>query len=120
MPNNGISCPQNSELGIEVKHIPGRCTSLCQPVDVGFNKPFKSRIQKMWIKWLINEGINQGTTSLPTRRNVAICWVNKAMGQMKKGQWIIWNTWLKMGFEGFDKGQGEGVLGVLKEVEGII
>ena len=29
------------ELGVEVKHIPGRCTSLCQPFNVGFNKPFK-------------------------------------------------------------------------------
>ncbi len=37
------------ELGVEVKHIPGGCTSLCQPVDVGFNKPFKSRVRKMWI-----------------------------------------------------------------------
>ncbi len=25
------------ELGVEVKHIPGGCTSLCQPVDAGFN-----------------------------------------------------------------------------------
>ncbi len=32
------------ELGVKVKHIPGRFTSLCQPVDVGFNKPFKSRV----------------------------------------------------------------------------
>jgi hypothetical protein len=32
------------ELGVEVQHIPGRCTSLCQPVDVGFNKPFKDRM----------------------------------------------------------------------------
>ncbi len=38
------------ELGVKVKHIPGRCTSLCQPFDVGFHKPFESRIQKMWIK----------------------------------------------------------------------
>jgi hypothetical protein len=29
------------ELGMEVKHIPGECASLCQAVDVGFNKPFK-------------------------------------------------------------------------------
>jgi hypothetical protein len=29
------------ELGVEVQHILGRCTSLCQLVDVGFNKPFK-------------------------------------------------------------------------------
>jgi hypothetical protein len=32
------------ELGVEVKQIPGGCTSLCQQVDVGFNKPFKSRV----------------------------------------------------------------------------
>ncbi len=32
------------ELGVEVKHIPGGCTSLCQPVDIGFNKPFKSHV----------------------------------------------------------------------------
>jgi hypothetical protein len=35
------------DLGVEVKHIPGRCTSLCQPVDVGFNKPFKFCVRKM-------------------------------------------------------------------------
>ncbi len=29
------------ELGVEVQHIPDGCTSLCQPVNVGFNKPFK-------------------------------------------------------------------------------
>ena len=29
------------ELGVEVKHIPGGCTSLCQPIDVGINKPFR-------------------------------------------------------------------------------
>ena len=28
-------------LGVEVEHIPGGCTCLCQPVDVGVNKPFK-------------------------------------------------------------------------------
>jgi hypothetical protein len=60
------------ELGVEVKHIPGGCTSLCQPVDVGFNEPFKSCVQKMWIKWLIAKGVNKSTTSLPTRRNVAV------------------------------------------------
>ncbi len=27
-----------SELGIEVIHIPGRCTGLCQPLNVGVNK----------------------------------------------------------------------------------
>jgi len=29
------------DLGVEVQHIPGGCTALCQPVDVGVNKPLK-------------------------------------------------------------------------------
>jgi DDE superfamily endonuclease len=32
------------DLGIEVNHIPGGCTGLTQPVDIGINKPFKNRI----------------------------------------------------------------------------
>ncbi len=32
------------KLGIEVQHIPGECTSFCQPVDVGFNKLFENCI----------------------------------------------------------------------------
>ena len=31
------------DLGVEVIHIPGGCTGLTQPVDVGVNKPFKCR-----------------------------------------------------------------------------
>jgi DDE superfamily endonuclease len=35
------------DMGVEVIHIPSGCTSLCQPVDVGFNKPFKDRIRRL-------------------------------------------------------------------------
>ena len=45
------------DLGVEVEHIPGGCTSLCQPVDIGINKPFKAFLHKAWEKWMINEGI---------------------------------------------------------------
>jgi len=41
------------EMGVEVIHIPGGCTSLCQPVDVGFNKSFKDRIRRLWTTWMI-------------------------------------------------------------------
>ena len=40
MMNSVVNAIQN--LGVEVKHIPGGCTSLCQPVDIGINKPFKA------------------------------------------------------------------------------
>jgi hypothetical protein len=107
------------ELGVKVKHIPGGCTSLCQPVDVGINKPFKSNVRKMWINWMIAEGVQEGTTSSPTRRDVAV-WVDEAMAKMKEKQQIIKNAWLKMGFKWFDKEEGEEVLGELGGMKGIV
>jgi hypothetical protein len=47
-------------------------------------------------------------------------WVDKAMAQMKEEQRIIKNAWLKMGFAWFNEEEGEGVLGVLEGVEGIV
>ncbi len=91
------------ELGIEVKHVPGGFTSLCQPVDVGFNKPFsKDCVRHQWISWMISEGIINGTTSSPTRRDVA-GWVDRAMGEMKEVVGIIHNAWTKTGYEWFAK-----------------
>jgi hypothetical protein len=86
------------ELGIEVKHIPGGCTFLCQPVDVGFNKPFKDCIRRQWVSWMIAEGVIHGTTSPPMRRDVAT-WVDRMMAEMKSEVGIIRNTWLKTGYE---------------------
>ena len=34
-----------NDLGVEVHHIPGGCTGLCQPIDVGYNRPFKCRLR---------------------------------------------------------------------------
>ena len=34
------------DFGAWVEHIPGECTILCQPVNVGFNKPFKNNVRK--------------------------------------------------------------------------
>ena len=50
-------------MGCKVQHIPGRCTCLCQPVDVGYNKPFKSQACTSWVRWMILDGILHGTTS---------------------------------------------------------
>ena len=58
-------------LGVEVEHIPGGCTYLCQPVDVGVNKPFKKQLRDRWESWMVAEGIIHGTTSPPTREKIA-------------------------------------------------
>jgi len=77
-------------LGVEVQHIPGGCTSLCQPVDIGVNKPFKNRLRSEWEKWMILEGLEHGTTSPPTRADI-IRWCRFAMNdlpeQMVKNAW---------------------------------
>jgi hypothetical protein len=38
-----------NQLSVKVKHIPRGCTSLCQPINFGFNKPFNDWIHKSWI-----------------------------------------------------------------------
>ena len=88
------------EMGVEVTHIPGGCTSLCQPVDVGFNKPFKSHIRQDWESWMLFEGLVHGTTSAPTREEVA-GWIAKAFRHMQ-GSPIVKNAWLKTDYEWFD------------------
>ncbi len=97
------------ELGVEVKHIPGGCTSLCQPVDIGFNKPFKDRLQKLWVLWMIAEGDIHGTTSAPTRLNVTT-WFHDAMRQMSREGAMIRNAWLETEYEWFNKNEGGGEL----------
>ena len=41
-------------LGVLVIHIPGGCTGLTQPLDVGINRSFKARCRRRWEDWLIN------------------------------------------------------------------
>jgi len=86
------------ELGVEVQHIPGECTSLCQPVDVGFNKPFKDRMRRQWINWMTNEGVVHDTTSLPSRLDVAK-WVHAAMLEMKGRGDLIGKGWKRHDYE---------------------
>ena len=52
-------------LGVEVEHIPSGCTYLCQPVDIGINKPYKKHLQMRWECWMMAEGLINGTTSPP-------------------------------------------------------
>ena len=38
----------------DVAMIPGGCTSLLQPADLSWNKPFKDHLREAWDDWLIN------------------------------------------------------------------
>jgi len=76
------------EMGVEVHHIPGGCTGLCQPVDVGINRPFKSRIRQMWTNWMIDEGLELG--SHPTRGQV-VEWSLNAFKELTEP--LVRNSW---------------------------
>ena len=89
------------EMGVEVIHIPGGCTGLCQPVDVGFNKPFKDRIRKRWIEWMIADGLATGTTTSPTRKVVAE-WIDAVITDKRNEATIVKNAWKKTGYEWFE------------------
>ena len=36
--------------------IPAGLTSLCQPLDISINKPFKDNLQKEWHEWMVQGG----------------------------------------------------------------
>jgi hypothetical protein len=77
-------------LGVEVEHIPGGCTYLCQPVDIGVNKPFKTRMRDSWEAWMIEDGLRTGTTTPPTCAHIAE-WCSRAYKDLPAS--IIRNAW---------------------------
>ena len=77
-------------LGVEVVHILGGCTSLCQPVDIGVNKPLKNRLCSEWQTWMINEGMPHWTISAPTRAHISESCrfaMNDLPAQMVRNAW---------------------------------
>jgi DDE superfamily endonuclease len=79
------------ELGVEVQHIPGGCTGLTQPVDVGINKPLKNRIRNKWEDYMLTEGLLHNRTKPPSRQRLA-AWCIDSMKEMDEQ--IVKNSWL--------------------------
>ena len=72
---------QIASLGIEVIHIPGGCTGLCQPLDVGVNKPFKARVRRMWEEWMTDLIDTTNEVRDATREEV-VEWATAAFWEM--------------------------------------
>ena len=69
------------ELSITLMEIPAGCTSVSQPVDVAWNRPFKNHIRKAWAERLIAMCSDGGKLKAPERCEVV--------------EWII-NSWNKV------------------------
>ena len=78
------------ELGVQVEHIPGGCTGLCQPIDVGICKPLKNQIWHLWENWMINQGRAVIKFTPPLRRTIAR-WVGTTLCnlplELKRNSW---------------------------------
>ncbi len=88
-----------AELGIKIIHIPGGCTGLTQPLDVGINKPFKSRVRASWEEWMINEINCTGLVYAPTREDIS-SWMAEVVWRMD-GKNLMQNAWKKTGYDWF-------------------
>ena len=86
-------------LGVEVQHIPSRCMYLCQPIDVGINRPIKVALADMWKDWLEMEVLeNEGVFQIQTPScKLILNWVVKVYWMLDEEK--CKNVWRKKGFE---------------------
>lgn len=68
------------EYGFNLAVIPGGLTSICQPLDVAINKPFKDNIRKEWHLWMANGGAGETAAGNLRRAKISdVCsWVKRA------------------------------------------
>jgi hypothetical protein len=84
-------------LGIEVQHIPAGCTYLCQPVDIGINRPIKKAMMEQWEDWMYaGGGVVEGVAKTPSRKLVAEWIIGTYKVIMEE---TARNAWRKKGFE---------------------
>ena len=85
-------------IGVEVDWITAGCTGLSQPVDVGYNKPFKSRMRNLYTEWLMDQ--NADMIIRTAMRIDVLLWIVNAMKTISAE--TVYNLWRKMGYSYFD------------------
>ena len=60
--------------------IPGGLTSICQPLDIAINKPFKDNLRKEWHLWMANGGARRTAAGNLRRARLSdVCnWVKRS------------------------------------------
>jgi len=86
-------------LGIEVIHIPGGCTGLLQPLDVGINRPYKVRIRAKWEEWMMDSIDRYDEIRAPLREDVS-AWAAKTHWEMQ-GLPLMKHAWRKTDYSWF-------------------
>jgi hypothetical protein len=68
------------ESGIHLAVIPGGLTSVCQPLDVSINKPFKDALRREWHAWMAGGGAGETASGNLRRASFSdVClWIKRA------------------------------------------
>jgi DDE superfamily endonuclease len=73
-----------SSIGCDVDYIPAGSTCLLQPVDVGYNVPFKRQMKQQHSSWCIENYVDideHAPFPVPEREDI-INWVNQSMAEI--------------------------------------
>ena len=87
------------DLGVEWDIIPGGCTSLVQPIDVGIGKPFKNRMRYKWEEFMMDlDWKNERIKPIDARKKIAV-WALEAWKGIPVD--VVWNSWRHTPFSWF-------------------
>ena len=80
-------------------YIPGGCTSMMQPVDVSFNRPFKSAVERLASQHMQEnlQGYVQGKFDASTRRVLFTQWVGQAWEEVSADKEMVKRSFRKCG-----------------------
>jgi transposase-like protein len=81
-----------NNLGVQIETIPGGCTGLCQPIDVGIGKPLKSRARHLWEEWMMDNGVNNAVLRPPTRLLLSL-WITESAERIRNSPSMVQNSW---------------------------
>ncbi len=96
------------DSGVKIINIlPGGCTGLCQPVDIGIGKLLKSRARHHWESWMIDEGINNVVSRPPSRLKLTE-WITESAQGIQQSAAIVKNSWRHADYSYFPRNTEEG------------
>ena len=95
------------DCGVEWDIIPGGCTGLIQPIDVGIGKPFKNRMRYRWEEWMMEqvdtEERVQKRVTPKIARNLVAGWAGEALERLPND--VVYNSWRHTPFSYFPEEQ---------------
>jgi hypothetical protein len=87
------------KLGVEIEFIPPGCTRLVQPINVGFNKPYKANYTKLYTKFLMKQDADQPLSG--AKCEDVSQWILDAVGAISEE--TVKNAWFKKGYSYFEE-----------------